>query len=157
VLAVRTEVQVQQAVLAAGLGLTTQVQILQAALPHQVKVMLAVLQQIAPITTNRAAAVALVLLVVTALLRPPERVATVLRHQLQGLQLHELVVAGVETFMALVALVAQVAVALGALRVLQGLQILVAVVAVQVMEVIPLARVVLVWLSSQCQQPTTAA
>jgi hypothetical protein len=55
----------RRVVLVAALGLTTQVQILQAELPHQAKVMLAVLQQIALITINRAAAAALVLLVVT--------------------------------------------------------------------------------------------
>ena len=60
-----TGLLVRRVVLAAALGPITQVQILRAALPHQDKVMLAVLQQIALITINRAAAAALVLLVVT--------------------------------------------------------------------------------------------
>jgi hypothetical protein len=56
VLAVQTDLLVHLAVLAAALGLIIPIQILQAELPHQVKVMLAAPQQIALTISNQAAA-----------------------------------------------------------------------------------------------------
>jgi hypothetical protein len=66
VLVVLTHLLVRRGVLVAALGLTTQVQILQAELPHQAKVMLVAPQQIVLTIFNQAAAVALEPLVVMA-------------------------------------------------------------------------------------------